>query len=123
MLSKLCASLMYSSKTTIALRGLLMNELTQRLSSDQPIIMGGAQPSVEELRKRVQEMGYVLIKFTETRGGTELGFELERRSRPLHRRPRPGDVEGDRPPGAYRRIRGDRRLRQQVVGPFGDASI
>jgi hypothetical protein len=54
-----------------------MNELTQRLSSDQPIIMGGSQPSADELRKRVEEMRYVLIKFTETRGGTELGFELD----------------------------------------------
>ncbi len=55
-----------------------MNELTERLSVDQPIIMGGADPTVEELRNRTGEMGYVLIKFTETRGGTELGFPLDR---------------------------------------------
>jgi hypothetical protein len=54
-----------------------MNELTQRLTSSQPVIMGGSQPSAEELRKRVEEMKYILIKFTETRGGTELGFELD----------------------------------------------
>src|ERR1039457_1263784 len=54
-----------------------MNELTQRLTSRQPVVMGGSQPSVEELRQRVEEMKYVLIKFTETRGGTELGFELD----------------------------------------------
>jgi hypothetical protein len=54
-----------------------MNELTQRLTSSQPLVMGGSQPSVEELRKRVEEMKYILIKFTETRGGTELGFELD----------------------------------------------
>jgi hypothetical protein len=39
--------------------------------------MGGSKPSVEELCQRVQEMRYVLVKFTETRGGTELGFELD----------------------------------------------
>jgi hypothetical protein len=54
-----------------------MNELTQRLTSDQPVIVGGSQPSLAGLRQRVEEMGYVLIKFTETRGGTELGFRLD----------------------------------------------
>lgn len=55
-----------------------MNELTQRLTTGQPVIVGGSQPSVDELRNRVGEMGYVLIKFTQTRGGTELGFPLDR---------------------------------------------
>ncbi|MGD0560355.1 MAG: hypothetical protein ABSA93_35975 [Streptosporangiaceae bacterium] len=55
-----------------------MNELTERLTVDQPIIMGGADPTVEELRERTGEMGYVLVKFTQTRGGTELGFSLDR---------------------------------------------
>ena len=55
-----------------------MDELTQRLSVNQPIIMGGADPTVEELRERTGEMGYMLVKFTETRGGTELGFPLDR---------------------------------------------
>jgi hypothetical protein len=55
-----------------------MNDLTARLTVDQPIIMGGADPTAEELRNRTGEMGYVLVKFTETRGGTELGFPLDR---------------------------------------------
>lgn len=55
-----------------------MNELTERLSVDQPVVMGGMDPTVEELRNRTGEMGYVLIKFTETRGGTELGFPVDR---------------------------------------------
>jgi hypothetical protein len=55
-----------------------MNDLTERLTVDQPIIMGGSAPTVEELRERTGEMGYVLVKFTETRGGTELGFPLDR---------------------------------------------
>jgi hypothetical protein len=55
-----------------------MNELTQRLTAEQPIIMGGAEPTVDELRNRTGEMGYVLVKFTQTRGGTELGFPLDR---------------------------------------------
>jgi hypothetical protein len=60
-----------------------MDELTQRLTTDQPIIMGGANPTVEELRNRTGEMGYVLVKFTQTRGGTELGFPLDREATDL----------------------------------------
>jgi len=55
-----------------------MNELTERLTIEQQIIMGGADPTVEELRDRTGEMGYVLVRFTQTRGGTELGFPLDR---------------------------------------------
>jgi hypothetical protein len=55
-----------------------MNELTERLTVEQPIVMGGADPTVKELRERTGEMGYMLVKFTQTRGGTELGFPLDR---------------------------------------------
>lgn len=56
-----------------------MHELTQRLSAgDQPVIVGGSEPTLDELRKRIEEIEYLLIKFTETRGGTELGFRLDR---------------------------------------------
>lgn len=60
-----------------------MNDLTKRLTVDQPIIMGGSEPTVEELRERTGEMGYMLVKFTETRGGTELGFPLDREATDL----------------------------------------
>jgi hypothetical protein len=39
-----------------------MNELTERLTVEQPIVMGGADPTVAELRERTGEMGYVLVK-------------------------------------------------------------
>jgi hypothetical protein len=55
-----------------------MDKLTERLSVAQPVKMGGSDPTVEELRERTGEMGYVLVKFTETRGGTEVGFPLDR---------------------------------------------
>jgi hypothetical protein len=55
-----------------------MNELTERLTASQAIIMGGADPTVEELHNRLGELGYVLVAFTQTRGGTELGFPLDR---------------------------------------------
>ena len=55
-----------------------MDELTGRLTTEQPIVMGGLDPTLNELRERTGELGYILIKFTETRGGTELGFPLDR---------------------------------------------
>jgi hypothetical protein len=55
-----------------------VNELTERLSIEQPVVVGGPEPSVEELRKRIDEIGHVFIKFTETRGGTDLGIRLDR---------------------------------------------
>lgn len=56
-----------------------MNELVQRLSEgDHPVTVGGPKPSLEEFRKRVEDMGYVFIKFTGTRGGTDLGVRVDR---------------------------------------------
>jgi Core binding factor beta subunit len=55
-----------------------MDELTQRLSSDQPVAVGGPKPTLEELRTRLEEIGTVFVKFTETRGGTDLGIRLDR---------------------------------------------
>ncbi len=56
-----------------------MNELVQRLAEgDHPVIVGGPQPSLAELRQRVEEMGYVFIKFTDTHGGTDLGVRVDK---------------------------------------------
>jgi hypothetical protein len=56
-----------------------MDELVQRLSQgSHPVAVGGPQPTLEELRKRVGDMGYVFIKFTGTRGGTDLGVRVDR---------------------------------------------
>jgi hypothetical protein len=55
-----------------------MSELVQRLSEgDHPIIVGGPQPSLEELSKRISALHYVFIKFTDTRGGTDLGVRVD----------------------------------------------
>lgn len=56
-----------------------MDELTERLSGGpHEVTVGGPQPSVEELRRRVEELGYVFVKFTQTRGGTDLGMRLDK---------------------------------------------
>jgi len=56
-----------------------MNELVERLSQgEHPVAVGGPKPSLEEFQKRVEDMGYVFIKFTGTRGGTDLGVRVDK---------------------------------------------
>lgn len=56
-----------------------MDELVQRLAEgEHPVTVGGPKPSLEEFRKRVEDMGYVFIKFTATRGGTDLGVQVDK---------------------------------------------
>jgi len=55
-----------------------MNELVQRLAEgDHPVTVGGPDPSVERLKQSI-DREYVHIKFTDTRGGTDLGVRLDR---------------------------------------------
>lgn len=52
-----------------------LDELVERLArGDHPVTVSG--PS-DDVRKRVTDLEYVLIKFTATRGGTELGARLD----------------------------------------------
>lgn len=56
-----------------------MDELVERLSlGEHQVTVGGPQPSLDEFRKRIADMGYVFIKFTGTRGGTDLGVRVDR---------------------------------------------
>ena len=56
-----------------------MDALIERLShGDHPVTVGGPNPSLEELKKRIEDLGYVFIKFTDTRGGTDLGVRVDR---------------------------------------------
>jgi hypothetical protein len=53
-----------------------MDELVQRLSEgDHPVVTRRAE-SVEKLKQSI-DRGYVLVTFTDTRGGTELGVRLD----------------------------------------------
>ena len=61
-----------------------MNKLVQSLTEgDHPVAMGGSQPSLQDFQRRVQDMEYVLIKFPETRGGTELGIRIDKNATDL----------------------------------------
>jgi Core binding factor beta subunit len=55
-----------------------MNDLVQRLTQDQPIIASIRPEATAARLKEAVDRGYVHIKFTETRGGTELGIRLIR---------------------------------------------
>jgi hypothetical protein len=54
-----------------------MNDIVQRLSHDQPVIVSlRPEPTLEGFKAAI-DRGYVLVLFTETRGGTELGVRLD----------------------------------------------
>lgn len=56
-----------------------MNELVQRLSNGTHPVRASLRPEAtpQALRECI-DRGYVHVEFTNTRGGTELGFELDR---------------------------------------------
>ena len=53
-----------------------MDELVQRLSEGDHPIVANRYKSAQELKQAI-DRGYVLLKFTDTRGGTELGVRLD----------------------------------------------
>ncbi|GCE28521.1 hypothetical protein KDA_40050 [Dictyobacter alpinus] len=56
-----------------------MNDLVQRLSEGKhAVTVGGPKPSLAEFQQRIETMGFVFIKFTETRGGTDLGVRVDK---------------------------------------------
>jgi hypothetical protein len=63
-----------------------MDELVLHLSTgEHPATVGGPNPSLAEFQQRVEEMGYVFIKFTDTRGGTDLGVRVDKSATDLSR--------------------------------------
>lgn len=61
-----------------------MDELVQRLAEGDHPVVTQRYRSAEELKQAV-DRGYVLVKFTDTRGGTELGFRLDNAATDLSR--------------------------------------
>jgi hypothetical protein len=56
-----------------------MNELVKHLTSgEHPVVVGGSRPSLDDLQRRATDMGYVFVKFTDTKGGTDLGVRVDR---------------------------------------------
>jgi hypothetical protein len=54
-----------------------MNDLVQRLTEPQRVVASLRPEATVEAFKAAIDRGYVHIKFTETRGGTELGVRLD----------------------------------------------
>ncbi len=55
-----------------------MNELVQKLAQgDHPVIITAGRDNTLAEFKAAVDRDYVHVKFTETRGGTELGFRLD----------------------------------------------
>ncbi len=63
-----------------------MSDLVRRLSAEQlRVEVGGPDPSLDELQKRVADIGYVFVKFVDTRGGTDLGVRVDKDATDLSR--------------------------------------
>jgi hypothetical protein len=55
-----------------------MDELVERLCAEgKNVVVGGPSPSAAELHRRITEMGYVFITFSDSRGGTNLGVRVD----------------------------------------------
>lgn len=54
-----------------------MNELVEKLTQGQHPIAAERSESAKELQEQI-EREFVLLKFTETKGGTELGCKLDK---------------------------------------------
>ena len=55
----------------------MINELVRKLSEGKhEIIIGHRDESYEEIKQRIED-GYIHIKFTQTKGGTELGINVD----------------------------------------------
>ena len=58
----------------------MINELVQRLSEGKhEVVIGHRDEHYEEIKERIED-GYIHIKFTQTRGGTELGINVDLKS-------------------------------------------
>jgi hypothetical protein len=55
----------------------MVNELVQRLSDGKhEVVIGHRDEDYAEIKQRIED-GYIHIKFTQTRGGTELGINVD----------------------------------------------
>jgi len=56
-----------------------MDTLVQQLSEgSHPIALGGPNPTLADLKRRILELDYVFLKFTATQGGTDLGMRIDK---------------------------------------------
>jgi hypothetical protein len=75
-----------------------MSELVKFLcTGEHPVEANPRGKTREALKERI-ELGYVHVKFTDTRGGTELGFKLDRDRSDLR------GIEGDDGAGQIRLV-------------------
>ena len=91
-----------------------MNELVETLSNgDHPVAMERCK-DVQALQEML-ERGYVLVKFTGTKGGTELGFEIDKSRSRL-------DTNFDSPKGSIH-LEGELVLNYERVRMIADIKV
>ena len=61
-----------------------MFDLVQYLANgSHPVVVGGPEPSLDDLKERLNTMLYAFVKFTDTQGGTDLGVAVDPESTDL----------------------------------------
>jgi hypothetical protein len=60
-----------------------VNELVQKLTKEQPVVVSLRPQPTREGLKQALDRGWLHVKFTETRGGTELGVPIDRQGSDL----------------------------------------
>ena len=84
-----------------------MDELVQKLSKgDHKVTVSTHVKSPQDLKDMI-ERDYVLVKFTETRGGTELGYPLDKER---------SQLDGANYDDAYAKILGRKSRTVGIVG-------
>tara|TARA_B100000614_G_C14477757_1_gene465349 strand:+ start:251 stop:571 length:321 start_codon:yes stop_codon:yes gene_type:complete len=54
-----------------------MDHLVERLLTSQPIEFESRTSSLEELKERLLDIKFVFVTFPETKGGTEIGIDVD----------------------------------------------
>lgn len=55
-----------------------MSDLVRRLSEhDTEVVLDGVDEPLSLVRRRIEELGHVTVRFTETAGGTTLGVSVD----------------------------------------------
>ena len=94
----------------------MINELVERLSKGKhEVIIGYRDETPKEIKQRIED-GYIHIKFTQTRGGTELGINLDLNNTNLK------DIDFDRKKGLLH-IEGSTSLNYNTVKCIADIDL
>lgn len=94
----------------------MINELVKRLSEGKhEVVIGHRDEPYDEIKQRIED-GYIHVKFTQTKGGTELGINVDLDKTNV------GDVDFDKGKGTLH-IEGTTNLNYNEVRCISDIDL